>query len=82
MEVNCYLKMVQQMVTSTNHIIPVEFTLRGVPAPLRIIATSSCQIYVKIKKVLPSERGASGTIGVAKGGPRGPGPPQSKCYQW
>ena len=42
-EVDCYLKMVQSMVTLTNHVIVrAEFTLRGSLETLEIFATSFC----------------------------------------
>ena len=60
------------MVTSTNHVIPgAGYTLREAPGTLGIIATSSCQILVKTKKVLPSKRGAPG--GTVPHGNSGPG---------
>ena len=45
------------------------FTLRGAPGTLGIFPTSSCQKYVKIKKVLPSVRVAPGTVPYGKSGP-------------
>ena len=43
--VTTYSKMVQKMVTPTDHVITrAGFTLSGDPGTLRIFATSSCQI--------------------------------------
>ena len=59
------------MVALTNHVIDwAVFTLREASGTLEIFAKSSCQIQVKAKKkVLPSERGALGTVSYGKFGP-------------
>ena len=46
----------------TMFIAPAGFTLRGAPGTSEIFTKCSCQIWVKAKKVLPSERGAPGAV--------------------
>ena len=49
-EVNCYRKKVQEMVTPTNRVFArAEFTLCGAPSTLGIFGTSFCQIEMKNK---------------------------------
>ena len=48
---DCYLKMLQEMVTPTNYVFArAGFTLRRALVTLKIFVTSFHQIYVKIKK--------------------------------
>ena len=63
MEVDCYLKMVQWMVTPTNDVIAQPgFVLRGALGTLEIFTTLSAEYKRISKTVSPSERGAPGTV--------------------